>query len=329
MPERYEQIRNALIDLSDSFDVLSRQCDFLFHDILYAPEGTGNVLDSWDVNDLELLESHLVESASWQRFKVSASGYMCRRYWSLEDCTWAVWAFELFCTRGWKLLVEISKLSPEHLPERFCADAIRPVNDLNPVENWLALLHEFSFRFPTVDLHGECGSLQIDDLKCITNSIDVNVVSASASFIELLTNTDCVADLSGWDGPLELELPDSDACDQSNADLTVDVPDKFPLSVDIEKETITFNGVVYQLDLQLAAVVQFLIDANGEIRSQSDMKKSMPDYCLDARLDLTIKRNLKTHPSGIGEFIESSRKGFRLKVEALNCLAPEGKQLTN
>ena len=208
MPERYKQIRNALIDLSGSFDALSRRCDFLFHDLLYAPEGTGNAPDSWKVSDLELAESHFLESSCWQQFKVSKSGFLCRCYWSLENCTWAVWTFELFCSRGWKLLVEISKLSPEHLPKHFCSDAIRPVRDLNPVENWLTLLHEFSFRFPTVDLQGECESLQIGDLKCITNSIDVNVVAASAIFIDAILNPDFFAQLGRWESPLELELPE-------------------------------------------------------------------------------------------------------------------------
>jgi len=85
-----------------------------------------------------------------------------------------------------------------------------------------------------------------------------------------------------------------------------------PVQVDIESETITVSGVHYEIDQQLAAVVQCLLEAKGERRSTSEMKLAYPDYILDERLDMTISRKLKCHKSGIGSFIQSDKKGYRL-----------------
>lgn len=85
-----------------------------------------------------------------------------------------------------------------------------------------------------------------------------------------------------------------------------------PVQVDIDSETITVQGVQYEINQQLAAVVQCLLDAKGEPRSINQMKKAYPDHIFDERLDITISRKLKKHKSGIGEFLRSDKKGYRL-----------------
>lgn len=83
--------------------------------------------------------------------------------------------------------------------------------------------------------------------------------------------------------------------------------------VDIKKETITVQGKVFDIDQQMAAVVQCLLDAKGERRSQQDMKTAFPEYLLDDRLDTTIRRKLLNHKSGIGQFIKSDTRGYRIQ----------------
>ena len=87
--------------------------------------------------------------------------------------------------------------------------------------------------------------------------------------------------------------------------------------VDIEGEAITFRGKTFDIDQQMATVVQCLLDANGERRSQSDMRRIFPHYVVDERLDTTIRRKLKRHRSGIGEYINSDTRGFWLEIECL------------
>jgi hypothetical protein len=85
-----------------------------------------------------------------------------------------------------------------------------------------------------------------------------------------------------------------------------------PVRVDIENEWIEFQGKTFELDRQMAAVVQCLIEAQGHRCSTSEMKDSYPQCIMDERLDLTIKRRLKPHHSGIGDYIQSDRHGYRL-----------------
>lgn len=87
-----------------------------------------------------------------------------------------------------------------------------------------------------------------------------------------------------------------------------------PVNVDIENESLTFRGREYEIDQQMAAVMQCLINARGHRCSAREMKKKFPQFIMDERLDLTIKRKLKTHPSGIGDHIQSDRKGYWLVV---------------
>ncbi len=47
---------------------------------------------------------------------------------------------------------------------------------------------------------------------------------------------------------------------------------KLPISVDIEQETITVDAKAYQIDKQMAAAVQCLLEARGERRSCQDMR---------------------------------------------------------
>lgn len=84
-----------------------------------------------------------------------------------------------------------------------------------------------------------------------------------------------------------------------------------PVSVDIEDETIVIDGKAYDIDQQAAAIVKCLIEANGERRSQRDIKAQYPKYVINERIDNLIRRKLKMHKSGIGRFIESDTRGFR------------------
>lgn len=85
-----------------------------------------------------------------------------------------------------------------------------------------------------------------------------------------------------------------------------------PVQVDVTAGTIIVRGVQHDIDQQLAAIVQCLLDSKGEPRSTTQMKVAFPAYIFDDRLDMTISRKLKTHKSGIGAYIQSDKKGFRL-----------------
>ena len=87
-----------------------------------------------------------------------------------------------------------------------------------------------------------------------------------------------------------------------------------PVRVDIEKESLTFRGKEFEIDQQMAAVMKCLIEARGHRCSTSEMKQRFPKFIMDERLDLAINRKLKTHLSGIGEYIQSDRKGYWLVV---------------
>lgn len=88
------------------------------------------------------------------------------------------------------------------------------------------------------------------------------------------------------------------------------------IDVDPESETLTHAGKLYHCDRPIALILKCLIDADGEIRSTSDIKNTFPEEPWEERLDLTIKRKLKTHSSGVGELIESvSKRGYRLRTE--------------
>ena len=85
-----------------------------------------------------------------------------------------------------------------------------------------------------------------------------------------------------------------------------------PIEVDIKSERLIVNGVQYELEQDLAAVVQCLLDAKGEPRSTTQMKLAYPQWIVDERLDIRIRRKLRQHKSGIGRFLKSDKKGYRL-----------------
>lgn len=89
-------------------------------------------------------------------------------------------------------------------------------------------------------------------------------------------------------------------------------PRQVHIDVDIDDESIVVNGKAYEIDQQLAAIVKCLVDANGERRSQRDIKEQFPNYVLNERIDNIIRRKLKKHKSGVGRFIQSDTRGYRL-----------------
>ena len=95
-------------------------------------------------------------------------------------------------------------------------------------------------------------------------------------------------------------------------DRATDPTRAMPVQVDVLAGTIIVRGVQHDIDQQIAAVVQCLLDAKGEPRSTTQMKLAYPDCIFDERLDMTINRKLKTHKSGIGAFITSDKKGYRM-----------------
>jgi len=91
-------------------------------------------------------------------------------------------------------------------------------------------------------------------------------------------------------------------------------PRQVHIDVDIDDGSIVVNGKAYDIDQQLAAIVKCLVDANGERRSQRDIKERFPNYVVNDRIDNIIRRKLITHKSGIGRFIQSDTRGFRLTI---------------
>nr|ADY58598.1 hypothetical protein Plabr_0977 [Rubinisphaera brasiliensis DSM 5305] len=60
-------------------------------------------------------------------------------------------------------------------------------------------------------------------------------------------------------------------------------------------------------------VLKCLIDARGEVRSTGDIKREFPDEPWEERLDLTIKRKLIPHRSGVGGHVKPVfKRGYRL-----------------
>lgn len=93
----------------------------------------------------------------------------------------------------------------------------------------------------------------------------------------------------------------------------VSAPKPAPFLVCPEQETCSYRGKTFSCERSLCLVLQCLLDAAGAIRSTSDIKDAYPDEPWEERLDLTIKRKLLKHPSGIGQFVESvSKKGYRI-----------------
>ena len=93
-------------------------------------------------------------------------------------------------------------------------------------------------------------------------------------------------------------------------------PKRLPVSVHIEDEALTYKGKTFSCDRTLCIILQCLIDAGGEIRSTTDIQRAYPDEPWEDRLQQTIKRKLFTHPSGVGELVQSVQKrGYRLRVE--------------
>jgi len=85
--------------------------------------------------------------------------------------------------------------------------------------------------------------------------------------------------------------------------------------VDIEGESITVDGQQSHMKKNLAAITQCLLEADGEPRSQKEIRDRFPQYIEKERIDNTINRTLKPHPSGIGKYISSGGKGFMLKLQ--------------
>ena len=97
------------------------------------------------------------------------------------------------------------------------------------------------------------------------------------------------------------------------SDRSIDPKKSVPVQANIDGCTITVLGIEHSVDQQIAAVVQVLIDANGEVRSTRQMKEAYPEHILDDRLDLVIKRKLRNHPSGIWVFFSIDKKGYRMQ----------------
>lgn len=94
-------------------------------------------------------------------------------------------------------------------------------------------------------------------------------------------------------------------------------PIQVPITVEIDRETLTSNGRNFHCERTLALVLKCLVDAHGEIRSTNDIRNTFPDEPFEERLDLTIKRKLIPHVSGVGQLVESvSKRGYRLRHKA-------------
>lgn len=93
-------------------------------------------------------------------------------------------------------------------------------------------------------------------------------------------------------------------------------PKPLPITVNPDEETLTYKGRTFECERSVALVLKCLIDAGGEIRSTSDIRNTFSTEPLEDRLDLTIKRKLIPHHSGVGDLVESVQtRGFRFRVE--------------
>jgi|GEM_PF-2788170 len=88
--------------------------------------------------------------------------------------------------------------------------------------------------------------------------------------------------------------------------------DMIHVAVSIEKEWISVEGKQFPMKQNECAIVNCLLEAKGEPRSQNDIRARYSNYSFEERIDNTIRRSLKGHASGIGKFIYSDSKGFRL-----------------
>ena len=89
-----------------------------------------------------------------------------------------------------------------------------------------------------------------------------------------------------------------------------------PITVNPDEETLFYKSKTFECERTIALVLKCLIDAGGEIRSTSDIKNSFPTELFENRLDITIKRKLISHHSGVGDLVESVKtRGFRFRVE--------------
>lgn len=84
------------------------------------------------------------------------------------------------------------------------------------------------------------------------------------------------------------------------------------VQVSVVEERIVVCGTEYHIDMELAAIVECLVEAKGEIRSQDFMKRKYKGLLM-GKLDRLINKKLKSHPSGIGKHIKGEKgKGYRL-----------------
>jgi hypothetical protein len=89
-------------------------------------------------------------------------------------------------------------------------------------------------------------------------------------------------------------------------------PEKIaPIKVDRKKHMITVNEAECQIEPELADIVQCLLNAKGEPRPTKEINKQCGEIFGD-RLDVLIKRKLKTHPSKVGDYLRSNWRGFWL-----------------
>lgn len=88
-----------------------------------------------------------------------------------------------------------------------------------------------------------------------------------------------------------------------------------PITVDVDRETLTYKGRTFKCERTLALILKCLIDAGGEIRSTTDIRNAFPGEPFEERLDQTIKRKLIPHESEVGKLVESvSKRGYRLRI---------------
>ncbi|HBN74740.1 MAG TPA: hypothetical protein DD473_02735 [Planctomycetaceae bacterium] len=85
------------------------------------------------------------------------------------------------------------------------------------------------------------------------------------------------------------------------------------MQVDVEQGAFVFNNTLYEIDIELAAVLKCLHEANGEFRTQRQIKSRFEHVKFFGRLDKKITAILLPHASGVGRIIESSSAGYRLK----------------
>jgi len=86
------------------------------------------------------------------------------------------------------------------------------------------------------------------------------------------------------------------------------------ISVDVESDRVVFNGETYPLDPVFVAVLDVLVKANGEPRTQKQMKVVHAILRDEVRLDRRIKRDLPREFPSIEGMIEGGSHGYRLLI---------------